>query len=275
MADEPGRRELAACPASAGNGPPGDSGAHCASAIFVVLTAASMLGKISWVGPIPARCDLARRRTRFSEFLDVGRAAWLPDPSRFYDPHIYHDALTAFLGAGLSRPELVVSAEHHVIAAPFGRLTYFAALLFWTALGPGVLSLGCRAGASATAAAHPDSAFAGGFSADVGPELVSDRGDAADDRRLPRSPADPRRRLIGLLTLKPQLGLLFPVLLAASAAGACFCGGRRPRSSSCRTDGGRVRPQAWIDFVLKGISGPEYGAGRSGRSAHRSFRRSS
>jgi hypothetical protein len=71
-----------------------------ASAGFVVLTAALYAWMISWGGPFPRDGSSLVVGRDFLNFWMSGRAAWTPDPSRFYDPFLYRDALAALLGAG-------------------------------------------------------------------------------------------------------------------------------------------------------------------------------
>jgi hypothetical protein len=71
-----------------------------ASACFVVLTACLYAWMISWAGPFPRDGSSLVVGRDFLSFWMYGRAAWTPDPSRFYDPLLYKDALAALLGAG-------------------------------------------------------------------------------------------------------------------------------------------------------------------------------
>jgi hypothetical protein len=60
-----------------------------ASAGFVVLTAALYAWMISWAGPFPRDGSTLVVGRDFLNFWMYGRAAWTPDPSRFYDPLLY------------------------------------------------------------------------------------------------------------------------------------------------------------------------------------------
>lgn len=59
--------------------------------------------------------------------------------------------------------------------------------------------------------------------------------------------------LIGLLTLKPQLGLLFPVMLLASARWRPFVAATVTAVLIVGVTAAVFGPQVWIDFVLKGL----------------------
>src|ERR1700684_4609803 len=69
-----------------------------AGAIFAALTAIAYVWTISWAHPIPRDATTLVVGRDFLNFWMYGRAAWLPDPSRFYDPRVYNELLTAFLG---------------------------------------------------------------------------------------------------------------------------------------------------------------------------------
>lgn len=106
-----------------------------ASAIFVALTAAHYALTISWSGAIPRDATTLVVGRDFLNFWEYGRAAWTDDPSRFYDPRLYRDALTALLGPDYPGQNWSYPPSIMLIAAPFGRLPYLAALAIWTVLG--------------------------------------------------------------------------------------------------------------------------------------------
>jgi hypothetical protein len=59
--------------------------------------------------------------------------------------------------------------------------------------------------------------------------------------------------LIGLLTLKPQLGLLFPVMLMASGRWRAFAAASVMSIAIAAVTAALFGPQVWLDFVLKGL----------------------
>jgi hypothetical protein len=59
--------------------------------------------------------------------------------------------------------------------------------------------------------------------------------------------------LIGLLTLKPQLGLLFPVMLAASGRWRVFVVAALTAVLIVAVTAAVFGPQTWIDYLVKGI----------------------
>jgi hypothetical protein len=225
-----------------------------ASGGFVVVTAVYYVATISWVGPIPRDATTLVVGRDFLNFWMYGRAAWMPDPSRFYDPQLYRDALTALLGAGYPGQNWSYPPSIMLIAAPFGRLPYLAALGCWAALGLALFvwvlsrSIATRRVLIAILLS-PAAAFCliSGQSSFVTAAILFTIFACLDRRPLVAGV------LIGALTLKPQLGMLFPVLLAASGRWRVFT----IAAATCLVIAGATAvlfgPQGWIDFVVKGI----------------------
>src|SRR5205085_1838973 len=59
--------------------------------------------------------------------------------------------------------------------------------------------------------------------------------------------------LIGLLTLKPQLGILFPVMLIASARWRVFASATITALALAAATALVFGPQVWLDFIMKGL----------------------
>src|SRR5581483_12313466 len=112
-----------------------------ASSIFVALTAVVYVWKISWIPPIPRDASKLVVGRDFLNFWMYGRAAWLPNPGQFYDPRTYNTVLSALLGADYPGLNWSYPPSVMLIAAPFGRLTYFEALLCWTVLSLGTFAI--------------------------------------------------------------------------------------------------------------------------------------
>ena len=151
-----------------------------------------------------------------------------------------------------------------LLAAPFGRLPYLPALVCWTVIGLAVfLWVAFRRGDQRRLLIPILLSPASRFLPDLRTEFVADRGDAVDDLRLPRQRPLLAGILIGTLTLKPQLGLLFPVMLAASGRWRVFVAAAVTGLLIAAAAAALFGPQAWSDFVAQGPSGAEFGAGRS------------
>ena len=225
-----------------------------ASAGFVVLTAALYAWMISWAGPFPRDGSTLVVGRDFLNFWMYGRAAWTPDPSRFYDPLLYRDALAALLGAGYPGQNWSYPPSVMLAAALFGRLPYLAALLCWTALGLALFLWVVRRYASdrrllAAIALSPAAVFC----------LISGQSSFVTAAMLLTIFACLDRKpmlagiLLGLLTLKPQLGLLFPVMLAASGRWRVFLVASATALLIAAATAALFGPQVWLDFVQKGI----------------------
>lgn len=154
------------------------------------------------------------------DFLNVwmyGRAAWQADPARNYDIATYLAALGEQVGAGYpgqlwSYPPLAL-----LVGAPFGLLPYLPALALWTIAGLVALTAALRLWTRdwriiALALASPAALFGimSGQFACLAAAIVLAVLHWRESRPLLAG------CLLGLLAVKPQLGLLFPVLLLAT-----------------------------------------------------------
>jgi Glycosyltransferase family 87 len=240
-----------------------------ASAGFVVLTAALYAWMISWTGPFPRDGSTLVVGRDFLNFWMYGRAAWTPDPSRFYDPLLYRDALAALLGAGYPGQNWSYPPSVMLAASLFGRLPYLAALLCWTALGLALFLWVVRRYAGdrrllAAIALSPAAVFC----------VISGQSSLVTAAMLLTIFACLDRKpmlagiLLGLLTLKPQLGLLFPVMLAASGRWRVFLVASATALLIAAVTAALFGPQVWLDFVQKGIPVQNSRAGGSGPDRH-------
>ncbi|HEY8947496.1 MAG TPA: glycosyltransferase family 87 protein [Rhizomicrobium sp.] len=153
----------------------------------------------------------------FLNFWMYGRAALGHAAERFYDPNFYHHLLQGFLGANYPRQNWSYPPDIMLLAAPFGLIGYLPALLCWTIIGFGVLFIVARGqwkqpALTAALFVAPATAFClmSGQSSLLTTALLVTVFACLDRRPLLAGV------LIGLLTLKPQLGLLLPVMLCAS-----------------------------------------------------------
>jgi hypothetical protein len=153
----------------------------------------------------------------FLNFWMYGRAAQLPAPGQWYDPQLYNGMLTALLGGGYPGQNWSYPPTMMLVMAPFGALGYLPALALWSALGLAIFAtviwryIGDRR-ATAAALCSPAAVF-GLISGQLA--FVSTAMLVAAFTWLDRRPI-PSGILIGLLTVKPHLGILLPIMLAAS-----------------------------------------------------------
>jgi Glycosyltransferase family 87 len=227
-------------------------------AIVAVIWAVSALAlytwKISWVATMPRDAIGGVVGRDFLNFWMYGRAAWLPDPGRFYDPHIYNEMVTAFLGTHYPGQNWSYPPSIMLIAAPFGRLNYFPALLCWTVLGVGIFVWVVRRYADdrrllIVFLCSPAAVYCliSGQSSFLTAAMLLTIVSCADRKPVLAGV------LIGLLSLKPQLGLLFPVMLAASGRWRVFIAAAITTILIIAATAAAFGPQVWIDFVSQGI----------------------
>jgi hypothetical protein len=219
-----------------------------------VLIAIVYVWKMSWVVPIPRDATTLVVGRDFLNFWMYGRAAWLPNPSRFYDPQLYNEALTALLGPGYPGQNWSYPPSIMLVAAPFGRVGYFPALLCWTIAG---LSLFVWVAHRAiddrrllvAILFSPAAIFClmSGQSSFITAAMLLTIMSCLDRRPVLAGV------LIGVLSLKPQLGLLFPVMLAASGRWRVFVVAALTTVLIVAATAAAFGPQAWMDFLLKGI----------------------
>ena len=147
----------------------------------------------------------------------AGRAAWAPDPARYYDLATYQAATAPFVGADYPGQAWSYPPTILLLAAPFGLLPYLAALAVWLTISAGLMLAALRAwlpdrSLIAAALLAPAAIFG----------VISGQFMFAAVAILLTVMRWRERRpwlaglLLGLLTLKPQLGLFFPILLLAT-----------------------------------------------------------
>jgi hypothetical protein len=141
-----------------------------------------------------------------------------------------------------------------LLAWPFGMLGYLPALMLWSVLGFVVFT---------TAARRPMNDRACLLALLVSPAVVMCLISGQHSLLIAAavivafSCLDSRPvlagMLIGLLTLKPQVGLLFPVLLIASGRWRTFIAASVTAVAVAAATAAAFGPQVWVDFVLKGL----------------------
>jgi hypothetical protein len=190
----------------------------------------------------------------FLNFWMYGRAAALPDPSHWYDAVAYQRALAALLGPGYPGQNWSYPPTVMLFAAPFGLIGYLPALLVWTVLNLTVfLAVAMRHIADRRALLAlmvcPAAAFC----------LMSGQSSFLTAAMLIGSFALLDRRpliagvLIGLLTVKPQLGVLLPVMLIASARWRVFAVATLTALALAALAAALFGTQSWIAFVTQGL----------------------
>lgn len=150
----------------------------------------------------------------FLNFWMAGRAAWGSEPERFYEIATYQSQLAPIVGVDYpgqvwSYPPTVMLA-----AAPFGLLPYLPALLLWSLIGPVVLLAALRRLAADRRLLVPILLSPAAMFAMMSGQLALLAAAAIlGALHLRRDRPWLAGALLGVLTIKPQLGLLFPILL--------------------------------------------------------------
>jgi hypothetical protein len=191
-------------------------------ALFV-LTLLTYFCTVHWSGPFPRdKATLVLGR----DFLNLwmyGRAALDGDPARFYDIAIYNDELARLLGPGYPGQNWPNPPTALVVMLPFGLFAYFPALAAWFAIGVLAFYLAGHSEISdrrtlALILVSPAALLC----------VISGQSSFLTTAALLAIFAWLDRRplvagiLIGVLTVKPQLGILFPFALAASGRWRVF-----------------------------------------------------
>jgi len=185
--------------------------------VALIAMALGFYWKTHWAAPFPRDATTLVVGRDFLNFWMYGRAAFEGNPARFYDPAAYNHALAALVGHGYPMQSWSYPPSLLLLAAPFGLLGYMPALLCWTVMGLAAFCFAARQQlrdkwVSVAVLVSPAAVFClmSGQSA-----LLTTAALLAIFRWLDRRPAL-AGILIGLLTLKPQVGLLLPVMLLAS-----------------------------------------------------------
>lgn len=223
-------------------------------AFFFVATAAAYFYSIAWVAPIPRDGSTLVVGRDFLNFWMYGRAAAMPDPARWYDALAYQRELANLLGADYPGQNWSYPPSLLIVAAPFGLLTYLQALLLWTAFGLAIFIATAQRHFSDTRVLialilSPAAVFCliSGQSSLVTAAMLIGIFAFLDSRPLIAG------MLIGLLTLKPQLGVLFPIMLIASMRWRVFFAAAATALAISAITAALFGPHVWIDFVRLGI----------------------
>jgi hypothetical protein len=191
-------------------------------ALFV-LTLVTYLLTANWTGAFPRdKATLVLGR----DFLNLwmyGVASLAPDPARFYDVPTYNAELATLLGPGYPGQNWPNPPTALVVMAPFGLFAYFPALLAWFAVSLLAFALAGRREIAdlrvlAIVMVSPAALLCvlSGQSSFLTTAALLAIFATLDKRPVAAGV------LIGLLTVKPQLGILFPFALIASGRWKVF-----------------------------------------------------
>jgi Glycosyltransferase family 87 len=223
------------------------------SALFAISFTA-YVWTIDWHGAIPRDGTTLAVGRDFLNLWMYGRAAVTADPGQFYDLATYHHAIRALLGMELNGQNWSYPPSIMLLAAPFGQLGYLAALACWTLLGVLVFIAVGRKHVSdwrilIPVVLSPAALFClvSGQSSFLAAAMM-----IAIFALLDRRPVA-AGILIGLLSIKPQLGILFPFMLMASGRWRVFIAAAATTLALVGATAAIFGEQVWIDFITKGL----------------------
>lgn len=152
----------------------------------------------------------------FLNFWIYGRAAWEPDPARYYSLATYWHFVDQLVGASYPGQQWSYPPTMMLLAAPFGRLQYLPALALWTVLGVAVLVPALALWTRDRRLLLPMLLCPAALFGLISGQFANLAAAAVlTVLRWRHSRPVVAGVLLGLLTMKPQLGIFFPLLLVA------------------------------------------------------------
>jgi hypothetical protein len=218
------------------------------------LTLVTYLFTTHWVSPFPRdKATLVLGR----DFLNLwmyGRAVFDIDPARFYDVATYNAELARLLGPGYPGQNWPNPPTALVVMAPFGLLTYFPALIAWLAVGLLAFYLAGRRELSEArllliVLVSPAALLC----------VLSGQSSFLTTAALFAIFAWLDKRpvlagiLIGLLSVKPQLGILFPFALLASSRWRVFASAAITTLLLVAASTALGGVESWHDYIVKAL----------------------
>jgi hypothetical protein len=218
------------------------------------LTLLTYFCTTSWTLPFPRdKATLVLGR----DFLNLwmyGRAVLDMDPARFYDIATYNGELARLIGPGYPGQNWPNPPTALVVMAPFGLLAYFPALIAWFAIGILAFYLAGRRELSdarilAVILVSPAALLC----------VISGQSSLLTTAALLVIFASLDKRpviagvLIGLLTVKPQLGVLFPFALIASGRWRVFLSAAATTLALIAISLVLGGQESWIDYIAKAL----------------------
>jgi hypothetical protein len=222
--------------------------------LLFVLTAVAYLATVNWALPVPRdKTGLVVGR----DFLNLwmyGRAVADADPARFYDIATYNTELMKLLGPGYPGQNWPNPPTALLPMAPFGLLGFFPALFAWLAIGIAALTLTTRrlfadARVLTVLLVSPAALLC----------LMSGQSSFLTTAALIGAFFCWDRRpilaglLFGLLTVKPQLGILIPFALIASQRWTVFVSAAVTALALIALSCALFGTDIWIAYITKAL----------------------
>jgi hypothetical protein len=220
--------------------------------VLFTLTLLTYFLTTDWSRPFPRdKATLVLGR----DFLNLwmyGVAAFEINPARYYDLATYNDALAHLLGPGYPGQIMPNPPTALVVMAPFGVFSYFPALLAWAAVSALAFYLAGRREVSdlrtlAIVLVSPAALLCvlSGQSSLLTTAALLAIFACLDQRPVAAGV------LIGLLTVKPQLGILFPFALIASGRWKVFFWAAFTALSLLVASVAIGGTESWHDYITK------------------------
>lgn len=185
--------------------------------LLLIVFVPYYLATIDFGWPIPRDGTTLVVGRDFLNFWMYGQAAVEADPVRYYDVPTYWAATEAVTGPDYPAQLWSYPPSMMLLAAPFGQLPYFVALALWTVMGMALYAAALRLWTRDLRLIFPlmfaPAAVFGMMSGQFA--YVASAAILTVMRWREERPVT-AGILLGLLTLKPQLGLFFPILLLAT-----------------------------------------------------------
>jgi hypothetical protein len=218
------------------------------------LTILSYLCTTNWAGAFPRDKTTLVVGRDFLNLWMYGRALFDAEPARFYDVVTYNAELAKLLGPGYLGQNWPNPPTALIVMAPFGLLDYFPALAAWFAASLLAFYLAGRREISdlrilAIVLISPAALLC----------VISGQSSLLTTAALLTVFASLDRRpvlagvLIGLLTVKPQLVILFPFALVASGRWRVFCAAAFTALALVAASIAIGGIAGWQDYVVKAL----------------------
>jgi hypothetical protein len=215
---------------------------------------------VAWLRLIDPHFPIPRDGTElavgrdFLNFWIAGRHAWEGDPGRYYDMATYQQTMAPLVGANYPGQIWSYPPAIMLFAAPFGLLPYLPALALWTAIGPIVFLLALRQWTRdpvllVAAMLCPAAIFgiiSGQLHFIVAAILLTVLRQRNERPWLAGA-------LLGLLIVKPQLALFFPLLFLLERNVRAILAAGISMLAIVAATAAIWGPDIWLDYVRVGI----------------------
>ena len=188
-----------------------------AAVLLLIAYAAVYLSTLDFSHVLPRDSKKHVIGRDFLNFWMYGRAAFEANPGQYYDLRTYWAATEPITGPGYPQQLWSYPPSVMLLAAPFGMLPYMPALAIWTVIGIAVFILGLRLWTRDSRYIVPlILSPAAIFGLVSGQFMFLATAAMLAVLRWRESRPILAGVILGLLTVKPQIGLFFPILLLAT-----------------------------------------------------------